>query len=55
MSAKSKRGGAERADQRHAREGWGGRADNPLSILVKEGKVTRRKIVGERGSQYSLP
>lgn len=34
-------------------EGRAGKADNAIGKLVREGKVTRKKIKGERGSTYS--
>ena len=30
-----------------------GNADNPLSLLAKDGKVKREKVEGGQGSQYS--
>jgi hypothetical protein len=36
-----------------ASEGRGGTADNALSKLVKERKIKRIPLVGERGSRYS--
>ena len=35
------------------KEGRAGKADNALGKLVKEGKVTRKNIKGQRGSTYS--
>lgn len=32
-----------------------GKADNPLSVMVKNGLLKRKKMAGERGSTYSLP
>jgi hypothetical protein len=37
------------------REGRGGTADNVLSRLVKDKKLERTQMEGERGSRYSLP
>lgn len=34
-------------------EGRGGKADNALSKLVKNGKLKRNKVKGERGGTYS--
>jgi hypothetical protein len=36
------------------KEGRGGKADNTLTKLVKEGKVKRQNVAGQRGSRYSL-
>lgn len=35
-------------------EGRGGKADNTLTRLVKEGKLKRVEVKGERGSRYKL-
>jgi hypothetical protein len=35
------------------KQGRGGKADNTLTKLVKDGKVKREKVKGARGSQYS--
>ena len=34
-------------------EGRAGKADNALGKLVREGKVTRKEVKGQRGSTYS--
>ncbi len=36
------------------RNGRAGKADNTISSLVKEGKLKRKKLPGERGSSYSV-
>jgi len=36
------------------RNGRAGKADNTISALVKEGKLKRKKLPGERGSSYSV-
>lgn len=35
------------------KEGRSGKADNALGKLVKEGKITRKNIKGQRGSTYT--
>lgn len=43
---------AKEVNAHWAKEGRGGKADNTLSKLVKEGKLKRVKAKGERGSRY---
>ena len=35
-------------------EGRGGKADNTLTKLVKDGKLKRHEVKGERGGRYSI-
>jgi hypothetical protein len=35
------------------KEGRSGKADNALGKLVKDGKITRKNIMGQRGSTYT--
>lgn len=37
------------------REGRGGTADNALSIMVRNGKLKRMKLKGQRGSTFTAP
>lgn len=41
--------------ERWSKEGRGGKPDSLLSQMVKDGKLKRDKVEGERGSRYSYP
>lgn len=45
---------AGEVNQHWVGEGRGGKADNALGKLVKEGKLKRVKTKGERGSRYAV-
>ena len=57
LTMAKQRGGATSRElkERWIRQGRGGKVDNAISKLVKDGKLKTTKLGRRRGSRYTLP